>query len=155
MIFDQLCNLERYSHVHPRFASAFAFLREMIEQDPVPGKYEMPGGGVAVNVFDYETKPMSDGVQMEAHRDYIDIQVVLDGVENMYVPATEALPVTVPYDKEKDIEFMKMPPMDRAVKTTVCNGYFTVFFANELHAPGISLIDRPTRVRKFVVKVLN
>lgn len=154
MIFDELSNLERYADVHPRFGTAFAFLREMIVKTPTPGRYVCPDdAGVIVNVFEYDTKPMGDDVQMEAHRDYIDVQVVLIGEENMYVPAVKDLAVTVPYDAEKDIEFFKMPDPAYAVKTTVQNGYFAVFFANELHAPGISMIDRPTRVRKFVVKV--
>ena len=156
MIFDALSKLERYTEVHPRFCTAFAFLREMIEKKPTPGRYVCPDDeGVIVNVFEYDTKPMSDEVQMEAHRDYIDVQVVLSGEENMYVPAVDGLPVTVPYDAEKDIEFFEMPAPAYAVKTAVQNGYFAVFFADELHAPGISLVDHPTRVRKFVVKVLN
>ena len=156
MIFDELTQLERYTSVHPRFRTAFAFLREMIGKKPTPGRYVCPNDeGVIVNVFEYDTKPMNDEVQMEAHRDYIDVQVVLSGEENMYVPAQGGLDVTVSYDGEKDIAFFKMPAPAYAVKTTVQNGYFAVFFANELHAPGISLVDHPTRVRKFVVKVLN
>ena len=34
MIFDALSKLERYAEVHPRFCTAFAFLREMIEKKP-------------------------------------------------------------------------------------------------------------------------
>ena len=159
MIFDTLENLECYTSTHPRFEAAFAFLREMMTKDPAPGRYEMPNGDAAeaviVNVFDYETKPMSPAVQMEAHRRYIDVQVVLEGKEYMYVPGVSPLAVTVPYRRDTDIEFFEMPCTEDTARCMVSAGYFAVFYANELHAPGISLVDTPTRVRKFVVKILD
>ena len=159
MIFDSLKNLERYASTHPRFEAAFAFLREMMENDPAPGRYVMPNcdaeDAVIVNVFDYETKPMSPSIQMEAHRRYIDVQVVLEGKEYMYVPGVNPLSVTVPYRQDTDIEFFEMPSTKDTARCMVSAGYFAVFYANELHAPGISLLDTPTRVRKFVVKILD
>jgi hypothetical protein len=70
---------------------------------------------VFANNLQYETAPLSENTRMEAHHDYIDVQIVLEGEERMYVPATEELTQTKAYDKENDYELAAMPQKDRVV----------------------------------------
>lgn len=158
MIFDKLENLEKYKNAHPRFVKALPYIVELLGQNPENGKHYMPDADVEnavfVNVFDYATKPLSDETRMEAHRRYIDVQIVLEGEENMYVPATDELTLAQEYDEAKDIEFVKMPAPDKTTKLSVPKGYFAIFFANEPHAPSMSMKDVPTNARKAVGKVL-
>lgn len=158
MIFDKLENLEKYKDAHPRFADAMAFLRSVLEENAANGKREMPNcdeaGAISVNVFEHEPKPWENS-KPEAHERYIDIQVVLEGEEYMYVPACEGLAVTEPYNAETDCMFFEAPSEASATRICVPRGYFTVFFAGELHMPGVASPSSPQRVRKAVVKVLN
>ena len=158
MIFDKLENLEKYKDVHPRFADAMAFLRTLIEEPLANGKREVPdcdeSSAISVNVFEHEPKPWVKS-KPEAHKRYIDIQVVLEGEEYMYVPAREDLTVTEPYNAETDCMFFETPSETSATRICVPKGYFTVFFAGELHMPGVESPSSPKRVRKAVVKVLN
>ena len=159
MIFDKLENLEKYKNAHPRFVKALPYIVELLGQNPENGKHFMPDADVEnavfVNIFDYDTKPMSDAIRMEAHRRYIDVQIMLEGEENMYVPATDELIPAQESDDAKDIEFVKMPTADKTTKLAVPKGYFAIFFANEPHAPSISMKDVPTTARKAVGKVLD
>lgn len=158
MIFDKLENLEKYESAHPRFADAIAFLRSVLNEAPADGKREMPNcdvaGAVSVNVFHLEPKPW-EASKPEAHERYIDIQVVLEGEEYMYVPAREGLAVTQPYDADTDCALYALPSEAEATRICVPQGYFTVFFAGELHIPGVASPSSPKRGRKAVVKVLN
>ena len=159
MIFDKLENLENYKNAHPNFEKALPYIKELLLQNPENGKHYMPGcdpeDAVYVNIFDYDTKPMGDAVRMEAHHRYIDVQIMLEGEEYMYVPATDDLTLTVPYDADKDCKFMAMPPLEKATKLTVPKGYFAIFFANEPHAPSVSMKEVSTHARKAVGKVLD
>ena len=159
MIFDKLENLKKYADVHSRFAQAFPYFEKLIAEHAEIGKHVMETcdqpNAVFANNLQYETAPLSGNTQMEAHHDYIDVQIVLEGEERMYVPATEELTQTKVYDKENDYELAAMPQKDRVVAISVPAGYFVVFFANEFHAPGVSMQDHPTAVHKLVGKVLQ
>lgn len=158
MIFDKLENLEKYESAHPRFADAIAFLRSVLNEAPADGKREMPNcdvaGAVSVNVFHLEPKPW-EASKPEAHERYIDIQVVLEGEEYMYVPAREGLEITEPYNADTDCKFFSSPRETAATRLCVPQGYFAVFFAGELHVPGVATPSSPKQVRKAVVKVLH
>lgn len=158
MIFDRLENLENYKGVHPRFSDAMAFLRTVLRENGEDGKREMPNadvaGAVSVNVFHLEPKPWECS-KPEAHERYIDIQVVLEGEEYMYVSAREGLTVTEPYSAERDCMFFSSPAESAATRICVPNGYFAIFFAGELHVPGVATPASPKTVRKAVVKVLS
>ena len=157
MIFDQLEHLEQYKDLHPRFADAMAFLRELLDKNAENGRHVLPSseGAIAVTLSEYTPKALADGVRMEAHESFIDIQVLLEGEEYMYVPSEKSLPVVTPYDPATDCAFYEMPTEDRATRICVPKGYFTVFFAGELHAPGVASPSSSHRVRKAVVKVLK
>ena len=42
MIYDKLENLENYANVHPRFAAAIAYLKQLIAENAEKGRHDMP-----------------------------------------------------------------------------------------------------------------
>lgn len=159
MIFDKLENLENYANVHPRFAAAIPFLKGLIAKNPENGRYNMldcdVAGAVYANVNSYQTNLLSDSSKMETHRKYIDIQIILEGEENIYLPGTEtALTVTKEYDGERDYELTAMPCIDSTVRLTMPAGSFAIFFAGEPHAPNHA-VNESVFVRKIVGKVMQ
>lgn len=159
MIFDKLENLESYRGVHPRFDRALPFLLELIAQKADTGRHEIPdvelAGEVWGNMLAFEAQPVGPDTSMEAHKLFIDVQIVLEGEEQMFVPTTVAPEVKTPYNEASDVEFYRMPPQDSLTKLYVPAGYFAIFFAGELHAPSNSVTDRPTPMRKLVGKVMQ
>ena len=158
MIYDKLENLEHYADLHPRFGAAMAYLKRLIAEKAEPGRHHMPSGdipdAVFANVNFYTTKRLTKESQAEAHRKYIDIQVVLEGEEHIYVPTTDALRVTKAYDDAADYELMTLPPEAENVRLVMLPNTFAIFFAGEPHAPGLAYRE-PTEVRKIVGKVLQ
>lgn len=141
-------NLSNIAKVHPLFDRAFAEIRRLIETDAPNGKYVVEGDDAFVNVMDYETKAEADS-RFETHREYIDIQVVSDGVEIIGFADLEGLTVTEAY--KPDIEFYGMVGQYDSVIMT--KGKISIIFPGEPHAPAMAVGDAPVKVKKLVAKI--
>lgn len=109
-------------------------------------KKELKGKELWVNVAQTQPKTSKEA-RLEAHKEYIDIQIPVSDVEVMgYTPLQEELPVSTPYNAEKDIMFFDGPAESYL---TVKPGMFAIFFPQDVHAPGIT----PKGVKKIIVKI--
>jgi YhcH/YjgK/YiaL family protein len=113
------------------------------------GRTDVLGDDIYVTVSEAETKP-PEQVKFEAHRRYIDIQLVVRGQEAMGVAPAASLTTVEPYDPARDIEFFAAPPASETV--AVRAGEFVVFTPATGHRPSLYL-DGPHVSRKVVVKV--
>lgn len=146
MIIDRLENLNKYASINPLFAQAIDFLKSNELNKLELGKLELKGKDLVLSVA--QTKPKSkEDAKLETHKEFIDIQIPLSGVEVMgYTPAEDCLPANAEYSKEKDITFFEGGAQSYI---TVKPGMFAIFFPQDGHAPGIS----SDGVKKIIVKV--
>jgi YhcH/YjgK/YiaL family protein len=151
MILDTLDEADRYDQVHPLFARAFAFLRELRVGELrvgelAVGRFEIDGDTLYAMVADGEGRERA-AADLEAHRRFIDIQLVLEGVEEMgWRPLARCSEEKTAYDAESDIVFFGEDP---DVWLTVHPGCFAIFFPEDAHAPMVGA----GRLHKVVVKV--
>jgi len=118
--------------------------------DTLPlGRTTIDGDDVYVLVAEAETRP-PEKVPFEAHRRYIDIQLVVRGQEAIGTAPVAALVTSEPYDPVKDVEFFA-PPAESAT-LALRAGEFAVFAPGDAHRPGLHL-DGKHLTRKAVVKV--
>ena len=101
MIFDRIENLPLYAKSFPGADRVVKFLAECAANPPAPGKYELDGKKLFVNVQEYSPKTY-DPDKLEYHRNYIDIQLVLSGSETLYYSPLDGLETAMPYSDEKD-----------------------------------------------------
>ena len=120
-----------------------------MEKDLAPGKYEIDGNNVFGIVQAYTTKPK--GEEFEAHREYIDIQYIVSGEEQMKVADVSKMTASTEYDAGKDCGFFENAG-DASV-LMVQQGEYAIFFPQDIHMPGVSCNEVPSAVRKIVVKV--
>ena len=113
------------------------------------GRTDIEGDDVYVMISEAETRP-PEQVKFEAHRRYIDIQLVVRGQEAIGIAPVSALRTVEPYDAAKDIEFFAVPPTSAVVELRA--GDFAVFAPGDAHRPSLHL-DGPHISRKAVVKV--
>jgi YhcH/YjgK/YiaL family protein len=147
MIVATLEHLDRYVPLHPRFASAAAFIRNTDLAALAPGRHVIDGEELYVSV-DHKDGRGHDGAKFEAHRKYIDIQVTLSGDEEIgWAPLERCEAPEAPFSTERDIMFFRDPP-DVWVK--VPPGSFAIFFPEDAHAP----LGGRGALRKVIVKVL-
>jgi len=149
MILDSLSQWHRYAPLHRRFAEAFAWL-EQVRPEIAIGRHEIAGDSIYALVQRYQTRPV-EGMQLEAHRRYIDVQYLVSGAEVIrWAPLRDLDHVTRPYDAVKDAGLYALPPV--TVPVSLRAGQFTILFADDAHAPCCCL-DTPSEVVKVVVKV--
>ncbi|MDQ1315785.1 MAG: hypothetical protein QG662_1894 [Pseudomonadota bacterium] len=146
MILASLAEADRYAALHPLFARAFEFLRGTDLSALAPGKHEIQGEPLFAIVEDCAGRTRAEA-KLECHRRYIDIQLVLDGVDEMgWKPVAECAEPATEYDATRDIRFFNDAPASWIATQA---GAFCLFFPDDAHAPLVSA----GRVRKVVVKI--
>jgi YhcH/YjgK/YiaL family protein len=146
MILDTLNNAAGYFGLGERLARGLAYLRETDLRALAPGQYEIEGSDLFAIVQDYATKPLAQG-RWEAHRRYIDIQYVVEGVERFGFASTERLKI-VSEEEAKDVVWFEGEGDFFALR----EGMFAILKPQDAHMPGIAVCE-PAPVRKVVVKV--
>jgi YhcH/YjgK/YiaL family protein len=148
MIVDSIENARLYEGLSAGVRKAFEALRAGSIAKLPDGKHEIDGDRVFVLMQSYTTKPEAEG-RLEAHRKYIDIQVVLEGREAMYWAPLEGLEPDGGYSEEKDVAFFKGAAQG---VLPLAAGYFAMFYPQDAHKPQCAW-GGPGRVRKAVFKV--
>ena len=152
MIFDFLCDWRRYvprNHAS-EFCQAIEFLRSFTP-DSENGKHVLKEGLIYANVQEYTPKDISEGM-VEYHRDFVDIQTLLTGVENLYTAPISALNEKIPYDAEKDYGMYEFNPAESTC-FKLEPGNFVMLFTGEGHMPCIAIDADPMPVKKVVLKI--
>lgn len=147
MIIDKLENGHFYDSLNPRFKAAFNFLLSNDLLALEPGKIQLEGSDLVVNVNNFKGKAEED-CRMESHLNFIDIQLPVNNDEFMGWKARKDLQkVTTAYNPEKDVEFYADAASSLFV---VPAGHFAIFFPEDGHQPGIA---PGKEYRKIIVKV--
>jgi biofilm protein TabA len=113
------------------------------------GRTDIKGDDMYVTVSEADTRA-PEQVRFEAHRRYIDIQLVVRGQEAIGFAPAASLTTVESYDAAKDIEFFAVPPESATLALRA--GDFVVFTPGDAHRPSLHL-DGPHVSRKAVVKV--
>lgn len=146
MIFSTLSQADRYAALHPLFQRAFDYMRDTDLLALASGRYPIVEKQLFVIV---ESVPgrAREAAKLECHRKYIDIQMVLEGGEEMgWKPLADCAQPVGDHSAEKDIRFFHDAPASWVV---VPPGAFCIFFPEDAHAPLVS----NGQVRKAIFKV--
>lgn len=145
MIIDVLNNSEKYIALHKDFKLVFDYLKNNDLKEMACGSYKLRGDDVFFNLQEYETKNVQ---KLEAHKKYIDIQVVISGSEDMGYTDISNTEVSEEYNEEKDVMFLK-----GEVKTLRAeNKNFLIFYPNDAHMPALA-VNEPQTVKKAIFKI--
>ena len=146
MIIDMLDNADRYLGFNKGFRRAFAYLMRDDLLKLEPGRYEVDTDRVYAIVEDAQGRDKNDA-QLEAHKKYIDIQLVVKGTDNMgWKLRSSCSDISKSYDEKMDILFFNDEP-DAWFPVTA--GTFAIFSPEDAHMPLIS----EGRLRKVIMKV--
>ena len=143
MILDLLEHLGNYAKLHAGFAAVVKFLADHDLKTLPLGRCDIDGDDVFVSVNTYATK---ENPKVEFHGTYADIQLVLEGHEQIGWMPKRGLCNVTPYDEPKDISFGEGVTQ----KMEAIPGQFFVFFPEDAHQPGIG---NGNLVKKAVFKI--
>jgi biofilm protein TabA len=146
MILDNLAQADRYLALHPLFARAFDFLRGTDLMALAPGRHTIDGEQLFAIVEACQGRTRVEA-KLECHRRYIDIQLVLEGIDEMgWKPVAGCVNPMTDYDAGRDIRFFNDAPSSW-ISTPPWS--FCIFSPEDAHAPLVS----DGLIRKVVVKI--
>lgn len=149
MILDKIENLKMYKPVLDSADKIYDFICDFIKAPKENGRYELDGKDLYANIDSYETKP-ENGALFEAHKKYIDLQVIMTGEEKIGWASPDALKPDGDFNEEKDIGFFNGAE-DSWI--TVKNGNFVILFPEDAHKPCITVDGNSKFVKKIVFKI--
>ncbi|MDT3705693.1 MAG: YhcH/YjgK/YiaL family protein [Thiobacillus sp.] len=148
MILATLAEADRYLGLHPLFADAFEYLRSTDLYALEPGRHTIDGERLFAIVEACAGRTRAEA-KLECHRRYIDIQLVLEGVDEMgWKPTADCVDPATEYDAARDIRFFNDAPSSWIATPP---GAFCLFFPEDAHAPLVG--TRAGTIRKVVVKI--
>lgn len=148
MVIDDLSNAEKYFCLHPLFERAFSYIQSVDLMSIGSGRYEIRGNQLYGIVSNKPGKTREESLKkFECHDRYIDIQVCIDGNEEIgWKPRSSCKNLKESYDPEKDVSFFEDAP---DMYFQLRGGQFAIFFPGDVHAPMIG----GDEIRKLVIKV--
>lgn len=149
MILDTLDRVGLYARCCNHLTEAVAHLRALTSDAP-DGRTELSGGAY-VMVSRYATTPPAEHTAgFEAHRAFLDVQVLLAGQERIDIADIDALLPREAYDADRDVAFFDPPK--RSTSVLLRPGSFVVLLPADAHRPGLA-VDEPADVLKAVAKL--
>jgi YhcH/YjgK/YiaL family protein len=146
LIFSTLSQSSHYAALHPLFSRAFDYIRNTDLHALTPGVHDIIDKQLFVIVEEANGRTRAEA-KLECHRKYIDIQLVLAGIDEMgWKPLSDCHQPIVEYNSERDIQFFDDAP-DSWI--TVPAGAFCIFFPEDAHAPLVS----SGAIRKLIFKI--
>ncbi len=147
MILDKLENINAYFSAVPYLEEFMNFFNHNDLEELPACKIKLVGDDLFVNILDFNGKAEAD-CRMEAHKEYIDVQIPLTNNEHMgWIAQCDCQNVITSYNEQKDVEFYG----DKAAAIfNVPAGHFAIFFPEDAHQPGIA---EGKSYRKIIVKI--
>ncbi|MBX2963821.1 MAG: YhcH/YjgK/YiaL family protein [Cyclobacteriaceae bacterium] len=144
---DKLQFARQYQLNKVLWDKAFAFLKETDLQTLTTGRHVIDGDNVFGLVSEGPTKDY-DKTAFESHKNYIDLQFVISGEENMGVAPLADVTLDKPYNERNDIMFYT----GEGKIYTVPQNSFLIFFPSDAHRPNITPGGNKV-VKKIVIKI--
>ncbi|WP_337019256.1 N-acetylneuraminate anomerase [Leclercia sp. AS011] len=114
-----------------------------------PGSYPLQGERVFVNVMAFATQ-RAEEKRAELHRSYIDIQILLEGEEQIYYGLAGSARACDAWHEEEDYQLCSRIDKEQSLRLTP--GMFAVFMPGEPHKPGC-YTTQSGMIKKAVIKV--
>jgi len=160
-IFGPFSTVQAQSSSDPRFAAAHRYVADLLDSNStafkrlgkipagVTERVDLEGGSFALEQV-YYAKPRPD-VFLESHRKYIDVQVIVAGIERMEVSDINRLTVSQAYLEERDL--IKYTDTIATSHLRMEPGNVAIFFPVDGHLSTLLPEAGAVLVRKSVVKV--
>ena len=146
MILTTLADSGRIEPPHPLFKRFFDYVKEHDLLHAPLGRIEVDGDRLFINNVEADLTDAATQL-LEAHREYIDVHVVLDGEEHFgWRPLADCAAVRQSYDPAADCALYADRPSSWL---TLRPGQAAIVFPEDPHAPVVG----EGRVRKLIGKI--
>lgn len=151
MIVGSLENVCIQVHQHANIRAALAYLKDIDPTQIEDGRHVVKDPEIFAIFQSYITEQPSESIEVEGHRKFIDIYLMLEGSEQVGWVSIDRLGDLPEYDSEGDV-WKKPIEKTRLSFVTLHEGDAAVLFPEDAHAAQF-MIDQPGHTRKVVMKV--
>ncbi len=144
MIYGKIKDLGNYKGISKNMDKAIDCILKFDTEAQI-GTYNVDGDNVFVKICKIDNAIESN--IFEAHKKYIDIQVVVEGEEYLKLAHLDECASHIDYDEDKDIMFVK----GEGNVLNISSGEFYAVFPEDCHCSYLN--DDSQGVKKLVVKV--
>ena len=147
MIFGNIQNLEEYPFFEEQIKECFTYAREHELVSYEKGSHEIDGDRLFVNVVEYTTTTAEERF-WEAHRQYLDLHLMLRGTEQIDLNFIQNMDVKEFVEKD---DFL---PMDGEKNSSVIlrDGDFLICYPSDGHRTAVA-VDGPETIKKAIFKI--
>ena len=147
MIFGNIHNLEEYSFLEAQIHECFEYAKSHDLAGFDKGSHEIDGERLFVNIVEYTTTSAEERF-WEAHKNYLDVHVMLHGTEQIDVNFIQNM------EQKEFVEKDDFLPLegDKNGSVILRDGDFLICFPNDGHRTAVS-VDKPETIKKAIFKV--
>lgn len=135
--------------IQERINKALEYLKS-IDLDKLELGKNVVNDWLYINVQEYMTKNLAE-CRFESHKKYVDIQMMIHGIEAIETADIDKLELETEYSEENDVMFWKQKP--NQMRSVIVDGGYVILYPQNAHMPCIA-VDKPVKVKKLVAKVL-
>ena len=148
MVVDTLKNIEQYKGLSTDIYAGLEFLANANSEIEL-GIYRINKNVKAI-VSSYETVDKFER-GYESHKNVIDIQYPVIGLERVKWSPIENMNVNIPYDESKDRTFFK-DPSKQGTHVDIGNGIFAIMYPEDGHGPQHK-VGKKEVIKKITIKI--
>lgn len=146
MIFSSRSQLSNYIPLHPLFLQVYDFIHKTDLPSLTAGIHPILGEDLFV-IVEKVSGRSREAAKLECHRRYIDIQLVLSGVDEMgWRALAECQHPIAEFNTARDIQFFDDTP---SAWIATPPDTFCLFFPDDAHAPLVSTGE----IHKLIFKI--
>ena len=131
-----------------KIEKAIAFVSKVDVEKAAIGRYDIDQTSYYM-IQEYTTKNKLE-CRLESHRDYVDVQWIIKGREEIDTVSIANLVIEEEYNSEKDVMFWKRPM--RMQKNILGPNSYVVLYPENAHMPCIE-VENPMQIKKIVIKI--
>ena len=147
MVIDHIRNRHLYYGLGEDYKTALDFLAQYSDTAPKNEDVMIENSDILVRIRPCDTKLEKD-CAFEAHRDYVDIHYVAEGLEGIGY-ADKATLKEVSYDEAADAYLLE----GKGDILTMPVNYFMITLPDDAHQPCVAVNDEPCFINKLIVKI--
>lgn len=147
MIFGNARNQEEYAFLESQIQACFAYAKEHELLQFEKGKHEIIGDDLFVNIVEYTTTTAEERF-WEAHREYLDLHLMLRGPEQIDVNFIENMDQKE-FQSEGDFLPLDGDPNGHVV---LKEGDFLICYPHDAHRTAV-MFKEPADIKKAIFKI--
>lgn len=147
MIFGNIRNLQDYGFLEKQILKCFTYMKEHDLMAYEKGGHKIEGDDLFVNIAEYTTTTPDERF-WEAHRQYLDVHVMLKGTEQIDLNFIENMEEGV-FEPEGDFLPLNGEPNSHVV---LREGDFLICDPHDAHRTAIK-VEEPEAIKKAIFKV--